>query len=111
MYIRLISHEPFGMAGIYSVWRSPEGQDICTCTIITTDANERLRPIHDGMPVIIPKEQENFWLNPKTTDGDKLKAILVPYPSDAMECHEVWAAVNKPDYDSPEAIVPIPPVP
>jgi len=65
VYIRLKSQTPVGFAGLYSVWRSPEGEDICTCTIITTDANELLRPIHDRMPVIILGTRKTSGLIPK----------------------------------------------
>lgn len=107
VYIRLKSHMPVGFAGLYSVWRSPEGEDICTCTIITTDANELLRPIHDRMPVIIPKDKEDLWLDPKTIEKGKLLPFLTPYPSDEMEFYRVSPIMNKPEYDSPEVISPI----
>jgi len=57
MYIHLKSGEPFGFAGLYNVWTSPAGEKTCTCTIITTEANEAVRPIHDRMPVILPKDK------------------------------------------------------
>jgi len=56
-YIHLNSGKPFGFAGLFSLWSSPEGQSICTCTIITTDSNELLKPVHDRMPVIIPRDK------------------------------------------------------
>jgi putative SOS response-associated peptidase YedK len=98
---------PIGFAGLYSIWRSLEGEDICTFTIITTDANELLRPIHDRMPVIIPKDKEDLWLDPKTADKEKLLALLTPYPSEEMEFYRISPIMNKPEYDSPEAITPI----
>ncbi len=107
VYIRLKSHTPFGFAGLYSTWCSPEGEDICTCTIITTDANELLRPIHDRMPVIIPTDKEDLWLDPKTTEKEKLLPLLAPYPSEEMEFYRVSPVMNKPDYDSPEVINPV----
>ena len=67
VYIRLKSHTPMGFAGLYSVRRYPEGEDIYTCIIITTDANDVLGPIHDRMPAIIPKDKEDLWLDQKTT--------------------------------------------
>jgi len=107
IYISLKSHTPVGFAGLYSVWRSPEGEDICTCTIITTDANELLRPIHDRMPAIIPKDKEDLWLDPKTTEKEKLLPLLTPYPSNELESYRVSPIMNKPEYDSAEAISPI----
>lgn len=107
VYIRLKSRNPFGFAGLYSTWRSPEGEDICTCTIITADANDLLRPIHDRMPVIIPKDTEDLWLDPKTTEKKKLMSLLTPYPSDEMEFFFVSTIMNRPEYDSPDVITPI----
>ena len=107
VYIRLKSHTPVGFAGLYSVWRSPEGADVLTCTIITTDANDVLRPIHDRMPVIILKDKEDLWLDPKTTEKEKLLPLLTPYPSDEMEFYRVSPVINKPEHDVPEVIRPI----
>jgi putative SOS response-associated peptidase YedK len=107
VYIRLKSHTPVGFAGLYSVWRSPEGENICTCTIITTDANDLLRPIHDRMPVIIPKDKEDLWLDPKTTEKEILLPLLTPYPSDEMEFYRVSPIMNKPEKDASEMIRPI----
>ena len=107
MYIRLKSNAPVGFAGLYSFWRSPEGEDICTCTIITTDANELLRPIHDRMPVIIPRDKEDLWLDPKTSEKEKLLPLLAPYPSYEMEFYRVSPVMNKPEYDSPDVLSPI----
>jgi putative SOS response-associated peptidase YedK len=105
VYIRLKSHTPVGFAGLYSVWRSPDGEDICTCTIITTDANEVLRPIHDRMPVIIPKDKEDLWLDPKIGEKEKLMPLLMPYPSDEMEFYRVSPVMNKLEYDSPDVLM------
>src|SRR5437868_9059552 len=69
VYIRLKSGKPFGMAGLYEVWRSPEGEELMTCAIITKEANELMRPIHERMPVIIAKDNEDLWLDPQVQDG------------------------------------------
>jgi putative SOS response-associated peptidase YedK len=107
VYIRLKSQTPVGFAGLYSVWRSPEGEDICTCTIITTDANELLAPIHDRMPVIISRDKEALWLDPLTTEKEKLLPLLTPYPSYEMEFYRVSPVMNKPEYDLPEVLTPV----
>jgi putative SOS response-associated peptidase YedK len=107
MYIRLKSGEPFGMAGLYNVWHSPEGEDICTCTIITTDANELVRPVHDRMPVIAAKSDFDPWLDPRTGDFEKLKGILKPCAAETLEIYEVTPEVNSPKNNSPENIEPL----
>ena len=107
MYIRLKSGEPFGFAGLYNVWTSPDGKQTCTCTIITTEANEAVKPIHDRMPVILPRDKEDIWLNPALEDKEELLAALKPYPPEEMEAYEVSTKVNSPQYNSPVNIQPL----
>jgi len=85
----LKSGRPFGLAGLYETWISPEKGRIHTCTIITTDANDLIRPIHDRMPVIIPKDKETAWLDLRNSKPDELASLLKPYPSDEMVLSEV----------------------
>ncbi len=80
----LKSGEPFGFAGLHETWISPEKKSIQTCTIITTEPNELMRPIHDRMPVILPKEWEAAWMDPDNRNPEGLLALLKPYPSEAM---------------------------
>ena len=63
MRIIMKSGEPFAFAGLWDSWRDPEGEIVRSCTIITTAANELLRPVHERMPVILPRELESFWLD------------------------------------------------
>jgi putative SOS response-associated peptidase YedK len=107
LYIRLRSKKPFGFAGLYSVWHSPKGQDICTSTIITTDSNELVAPIHNRMPVIIPKDARKVWLDPDMQDKGELLKFLAPYDTMAMEAYEVSTKVNSPAYNSEENITPV----
>lgn len=82
--ISLTSGVPFGLAGLYETWMSPEKEPIHTCTIITTEANELIQSIHDRMPVIVNKEYYNFWIDPDNSDQTGLLAILKPYPASEM---------------------------
>lgn len=107
-YIRARSGKPFGFAGLYNYWTSPEGEKLCTTTIITTDANELLLSIHDRMPAITPEEDYDVWLDPSHYNREALLAILKPYPSDQMECYPVTPRVNSIKYNDPENIVRIP---
>jgi putative SOS response-associated peptidase YedK len=102
-YIRLKSRKPFGFAGLYSIWSSPGGEQICTCTIITTDANQLLEPVHDRMPVIIRKQDEDLWLDPSANSND-LHSLLTSYEAGDMECYNVSRLVNSPANNSPECI-------
>lgn len=82
--ISLRSGKPFGLAGLYERWLSPEKKTIQTCTIITTEANELVKSIHDRMPVIIESKFYNFWMNPDNHDQAGLLALLKPYPAGEM---------------------------
>ena len=107
MYIRLKSKEPFGFAGLYNVWKAPDGNLLCTCTIITTEANEAVKPIHDRMPVILPGDAEDMWINPATEDKEALVGILKPYPSEEMEAYEVSTNVNFPQHNTSSNLKPL----
>lgn len=106
VYIRLKSHRPFGMAGLYEHWKAPAGEQIDSCTIITTQANALIRNFHERMPVIIPKEKIAIWLNPTLEDPDQLKPLLEPYPATEMEAYDVSRMVNSPKNNGAELINP-----
>ena len=107
MRIVMKSGEPFAFAGLWDSWRDPQGEVVRSCTIITTEANELIRPIHDRMPVILPRETESFWLDPDVDDPGALSSVLVPYSSHDMEVYEVSSLVNRPGNDGPEVILPV----
>jgi len=105
--IVLKSRAPFGLAGLWDRWISPEKKEILTCTIITTAANELIQEIHDRMPVLLPREDEARWLDPAQTDPLQLLPLLKPYPSEWMEYYPVRRQVNSPRVDEPENIEPL----
>ena len=105
MRITLRTGEPFAFAGLWETWRNPAGERIQSCTIITTAANELLAPIHDRMPVILPPELEEFWLDGSVDDIEPLTAALMPYDADAMDAYEVSFLVNSATNDGPEVLV------
>jgi putative SOS response-associated peptidase YedK len=102
----LKSREPFAFAGLWDAWKRPEGDILLSFTIITTEANELLRSVHDRMPVILRPRDEDKWLDPDLKNIDRLFPLLVPYPSDMMEGYEVSTLVNSPKNDVPECILP-----
>ena len=106
-YIHPANEPMFAMAGIYNVWESPEGERIPTYTIITTDANEKLKQLHNRMPVILLKEEWNEWLDPNNHDTDSLKDLLRPYPDDTVDYHRVSQKVNNAENNSSELIEPV----
>ena len=106
IYIRLKSGKPFGFAGLYEVWEPPEGEALTTCTIITTEANELMKPIHDRMPVIVPKEKQDLWLDPEVKDQESLLDLLKPYPAVDLDAYPVSRRVNSPANNFPDCIKP-----
>ena len=85
LYFHLKSKEPFGLAGLYETWTSPDKKEIRSCTIITTEANKLIAPIHDRMPAIVPKKQEHIWISDSMEDRAMLLSILKPYPAEEMD--------------------------
>ena len=106
MRIVMASGEPFAFAGLWDAWRDPKGEVVRSCTIITTGANDLLGPIHDRMPVILPRELESLWLDHDIQDP-ALAGILSPYITDEMAAYEVSSLVNSPANDGPEMVVPV----
>ncbi len=107
LFIHLEDQAVFGLAGLWEVWRSPEGETVRSCTIITTDANEFMKPIHNRMPVILHKEDYGLWLSPDEEPVDVLQGLLKPYDSSLMRAYEVSKMVNRPGNDVPECIAPV----
>lgn len=97
--IVLKTRGPFGFAGLWERWKPPEGEDVLSCTIVTTEANELLKAVHDRMPVILTPDAEAVWLDPKAQDTEKLLPLLKEYPPDQMEFYPVSREVNSPAVD------------
>ncbi len=106
VYIHLESKDTFGMAGIYDIWESPDGQKISSCTIITTEANDFMKKIHHRMPIILKPEYYNYWLNPNNRDIKELKNILGQFISEQLNAYEVSTKVNSPFNNNSECIKP-----
>jgi putative SOS response-associated peptidase YedK len=96
MYMTLKSGEPFALAGLWDSWRSPDGQQIRTCTIITTEPNELLATIHNRMPAILKSEAREMWLDPSLNDEHALLPLLTSYNSDEMTARPVSRLINDP---------------
>ncbi|HKV10588.1 MAG TPA: SOS response-associated peptidase [Thermoanaerobaculia bacterium] len=106
--IRRHDHKPFAFAGLWSTWRDPEkGVPVETFTILTTDANDFIRPLHDRMPVILEKQDFDLWLDPKFEDAERLQALLQPAPNDILETFPVSKLVNSPANELPNCIEPL----
>jgi putative SOS response-associated peptidase YedK len=102
-YFKLKSGKPFAFAGLWESWRSPEGDELRTCTIITTVANALVAQHHERMPVILPLTAHVPWLSLQTSMVE-LQRLLAPYPPEEMTAYPVSKAVNSPGNDSIECI-------
>lgn len=102
--IAMKSGEPFALAGIWENWKRPETEEwVRTFAIITTDANDLMRPIHDRMPVILAPADYARWLSPDEPDP---RDLLRPYPSEPMTMWPISTRVNKPANDDPGILDP-----
>lgn len=104
MYITLASGKPFAFAGLWEHWGSPEGDEIESCTIITTEPNALMQNIHNRMPVILPANLFDDWLSQEEKRPDELAPMLKPYPADLMKAHPVSSLVNSPANDNERCI-------
>ncbi|MBD2100164.1 SOS response-associated peptidase [Leptolyngbya sp. FACHB-261] len=102
-YIRVGEGEPFAFAGLWERWRGPDGE-VESCTLLTTEPNELMRPIHDRMPVILQPQDYDLWLDPSVREPAQVQPLLHPYPAEAMTAYTVSKQVNSPANDSPECI-------
>jgi putative SOS response-associated peptidase YedK len=98
----------FAFAGLWEHWeKSADGAPVESCTIITTEANAALRPIHERMPVILPPGDYAAWLDPATPTQAAL-ALLRPYPAEAMMVYPISRRVNNVRFDDAACLLPLP---
>jgi len=95
---------PLVFAGLWEYWEGSEGNCIESCTIIVTDANQVIRPVHDRMPAILASTDYDLWLDPKTHDRDGLRALLAPCADAVMEAYPVSRKVNNPRNQGPDLL-------
>jgi putative SOS response-associated peptidase YedK len=134
-HVRMKDGRPFAFAGLWEAWRQREGRRrgaaggaepgdagsrqtgageaaagddwLLTCTILTTAPNDLMKPIHDRMPVILPRGAYDAWLAEGEAPPDEIAALLVPFDPGAMEAYPVSRAVNNPKHDAPELVEPL----
>lgn len=96
MYIRVDDGEPFAFAGLYEVWHPDADGEIISCTIVTTGPNKVMKPIHDHMPVILPEDVYDRWLDPEFTERTELQEMLRQFDAKRMDDYPVSWLVNSP---------------
>jgi putative SOS response-associated peptidase YedK len=109
MFVRLKSRTPFALAGLWESWNAPDGSKLKSATILTTGPNALMKKIHDRMPVILPPEAWEAWLNPEQGKPDLFKDLLKPFPAKDMEAYPVSTLVNSPKNNVKEVLAPLDP--
>jgi len=105
-FIHMKNRQPFVFAGLWDDWNSPDGSQIRSCTIVTTEPNQLMAPIHNRMPVILPPDAYAQWIDPAIRTPDSLSALIKPYPAEEMAAYPVSTLVNNPKNDRAECVVP-----
>jgi putative SOS response-associated peptidase YedK len=104
MRIVLKDRQLFSMAALYDIWVKPDGSKLSTCSIITTAPNTLMEPIHNRMPVILRREDEQEWLDRNNQDVHELVSLLKPYDAEQMTAYPVSAIVGNVRNDSEACI-------
>ncbi len=102
---QLADKKPFAFAGLWESWHSSEGDELRTCTIITTSANTVVAPVHDRMPVILDRDTCWPWL--EQTELTALQAMLVPYPPEKMIANQVDRIPSDPSISPTQGKLPL----
>jgi putative SOS response-associated peptidase YedK len=102
-HFRMCDGRPFAIAGLWEQWQGPDGKAVASCALLTTQANELVRPVHDRMPVILPPAAWDLWLDPRAQDPAALRPWLAPYFAEEMSACPVSTRVNNPRNEGPPA--------
>lgn len=102
--IRFSDGRPFAFAGLWELWKAPGAEPLLSCTIVTTTPNEVVAPLHDRMPVILPRDLHREWLSPTELEATRLRELLVPCPPEGMDAFPVSRRVNNPGADDPACV-------
>ncbi len=106
-FVRLKSGAPMAFAGLWECWSGPNGEELETAAIVTTGANRTLGHIHDRMPVVVPPEAFDLWLNCAEVDAETAAALIAPAPDDALEAYPVSTEVNRVANDNARLLEPV----
>lgn len=106
--IALKDGDLFAFAGLWERWEPKEdgGEALETFTILTTEANSKLAEIHPRMPVILPPERYDLWLDPDA-DTESLRKVLGPFPEDDLNAYAISTRVNAVVNDDPDVVEPL----
>ena len=105
-HIRRRDGKPFAFAGLWERWRKADAP-VESCTILTTDANELMRPLHDRMPVILDPSEFDRWLDPTLHNSDDVQPLLKPCPADWLQAVPISTHVNDPRHEDSRCVEPV----
>jgi putative SOS response-associated peptidase YedK len=104
--VRPKAEGPIAFAGLWETWMGPNGEEMETAAIVTTQASRDIAHIHDRMPVILSPDAFDFWLDCRNVDAVTAAAAIAPTLPGLLDAYEVSPAVNKADNDSPDLLIP-----
>jgi putative SOS response-associated peptidase YedK len=104
--IRPVDYQPLAFAGLWEYWEAAGGQAIESMTIITTRANELLKPLHERMPAILPPEHHAFWLDPRRDDPQESLPLLSAYPEEKLTLYRVSSYVSNARHEGEKCLLP-----
>jgi putative SOS response-associated peptidase YedK len=103
-YVHAKSGATLAFAGLWEHWTGPNGEELETAAIITAPANRTLAPIHARMPVVVPPEAFDLWLDCANVDVETASTLIMPAPNDLLEAYEISTAVNRTANDNAKLI-------
>ena len=103
-HLKMRDGRPFAFAGLWESWNRDEEGEIRSCTILTTNANDLVGEVHHRMPVILPPETYDLWLDSDVRETEQLLSLMVPYPTEEMEAYPVSRRVNNPSNNEPGCV-------
>jgi putative SOS response-associated peptidase YedK len=106
-HIRFRDRRPFAFAGLWESWAPSGAEPVESCTILTTEANDLIAPLHERMPVILPTTRFDGWLASGGLDPDVAETMFLPHPAEGLEAVPVSTLVNSPRNDSPRCLAPV----
>ncbi|HLQ70668.1 MAG TPA: SOS response-associated peptidase, partial [Bacillota bacterium] len=104
--IKLETRSIFAFAGLWDKWEQ-DGKSVFTCTILTKDANRFMQPIHQRMPIILPKKQEGEWIAPQAAKPSVMQEMLQSIEMESLSAYDVSTYVNKVKNNDRECIAPL----
>jgi putative SOS response-associated peptidase YedK len=105
--LRPANGEPMAFAGLWETWMGPNGEEMETAAIVTTQASRDIAAIHARMPVIVSPEAFDFWLDCTNVDAVTAAALIAPAPAGLLQAYEISGAVNRAANDGPRLIDPV----